>query len=82
MTIQAVARLTNHESLCICEITTKEAESAMADDPAFNGIGLYLVSVDVRNPSAPASVLAKFVSEDAAKTLASFFRLHGHLELA
>lgn len=82
MTIQAVASLSNRESLCVCEITTKEAEAAMADDPSFDGYGLYLVSVDARNPSSPASVLAKFASEDAAATVAQFFRLHGCLERA
>jgi hypothetical protein len=80
MTLQAVAVFSNRESLCIGEITTKEAESAMNDDPAFDGYGLYLVSVKTENPSAPGTILAKFLSEDAARKLAQFFRAHGHLE--
>ena len=82
MTFQAVATLSNRESLCICEITTKEAELAQADSAIVDGFGLYLVCVDNRNASGPASVLAKFASEDAAVKLAQFFRIHGALQPA
>ena len=82
MTFQAVATLSNEKSLCIGEITAVEAESALADDPAFDGYGLYLLLLDSRNPSAPGRVLAKFASLDAAAELAKFFRIHGQLEAA
>ena len=80
MTLQAVATLSNHKSLCIGEITSREAEIAKGDDPHFDGFGVYLVAVDARNPSGAGTVLAKFISEDAASILAQFFRFHGHLE--
>lgn len=79
MTFQAVATLSNRESLCICEITDAEAELSMRDDPAFDGRGLYLVAVDNQSPRSPARVLAKFATEDCAQTLAKFFRLQGAL---
>ncbi len=82
MTLQAIATLTNTESLCIGEITQKEADLAKQDNPAFDGYGLYLVAVDSQAPRAPGRVLAKFASEDAARTLAHFFRLRGALEAA
>lgn len=82
MEMQVVTTLSNQKSLCIGQITMAEAESVMVDDPAFDGFGLYLVAVDARTPAAPGSVLAKFASEDAARTLAQFFRLHGTLEPA
>lgn len=81
-TLQVVAALSNDESLCIGEITQTEAECAMECDPSFNGTGVYLMSVSKIDPKAPATVLAKFCSEDAALILARFFRLHGHLEAA
>jgi len=77
MTLQAIATFSNRESLCIGEITTQEAEIAQAENPDFDGFGLYLVAVDNNAPSAPARVLAKFSSEDAALTLAKFFRASG-----
>ena len=73
MTLQAVATLSNKESLCIGEITDGEAELARQDNPAFDGFGLYLLVVDSRHPRSPGKVLAKFASEDAAKSLAQFF---------
>ena len=82
MTMQIVAPLSNHKSLCICEITSAEAEIAMELQPSFDGFGVYLVSVDAREPMKPGIVLAKFLSEDAASTLAQFFRIHGSLEAA
>ncbi|WP_306025654.1 hypothetical protein [Oceaniradius stylonematis] len=82
MTFQVIASFSNRESLCIGEITASEAELARESDPAIDGYGLYLMSVDNRNPTEPASVLAKFNSEDAARKLASFFRLSGKLEAA
>jgi hypothetical protein len=81
-TIQAVTARSNQESLCICETTTKEAETAMNDDPAFDGYGLYLVKVDTRHPKSPAAVLAKFASEEAAAIMAQFLRFKGGLEPA
>lgn len=80
MTMQVVATLSNNESLCIGEITDREREIASADSPIVDGAGLYLMSVDVRVPRSPATVLAKFASEDAAAKLAQFFRLSGRLE--
>jgi hypothetical protein len=82
MTIQVVANLSNRKSLCIGEITTKEAADASVDDPSIDGSGLYLVSVNNDDPSGPGTVLAKFVSEHAALTLANFFRAYGSLEKA
>lgn len=82
MTIQAVTALSNQESLCICEITTAEAEAAMAENAAFDGFGLYLVKVDSRHPMKPGSVLAKFASEEAAALMARFLRFNGGLEHA
>lgn len=82
MTFQAIATLSNRESLCICEISTVEAELAQQDNSAFDGFGLYLVAVDKSQPRSPGRVLAKFASEDAAKSLARFFRLHDALEAA
>jgi hypothetical protein len=79
MTLQAVATLSNRESLCIGEITAREAEIAQAENPDFDGFGVYLLAVDNYAPSAPAKVLAKFSSEDAALTLAKFFRASGAL---
>ena len=80
MTMQVVAPLSNQKALCICEITTREAEAAMAVQPDFDGSGLYLVSVDSREPWKPASVLAKFLTDDAAAVLAQFFRIHATVE--
>ena len=80
MTFQAVAQMSNDRSLVIGEITSIEAESAMGDDSAFDGAGLYLIEVDSKRPSAPGRILAKFLSESAATVLAGFFRIHGHLE--
>lgn len=82
MTMQVVVKLSNRQSLCIGEITTKEAELGMADDPSIDGFGLYLVSVDRESPSEPGRILAKFVSEQAAGVLANFFRVNGYLEEA
>lgn len=82
MTLQAVATLSNRESLCIGEITDREAELARKDNPAFDGYGLYLLAIDKQSPRSPGRVLAKFASEDAAKSLAQFFRVRGVLEAA
>ncbi len=82
MTFQAIANLSNKTTLCIGEITSKEALTASEGNPGFDGYGLYLVAVDARNPSSAGEVLAKFVSEDAATKLAQFFRVHGHLVTA
>jgi hypothetical protein len=82
MTMQVVAALSNVESLCIGEITEREADLARGDNPDVDGVGLYLISVDARRPSEPGAVLAKFTSEDAARKLAQFFRLSGRMELA
>jgi len=54
----------------------------MAENPAFDGFGLYLVKVDSRHPRKPASVLAKFASEKAAAVIARFFRFKAGLEPA
>lgn len=82
MTIQAVASLSNRESLCIGEITEREREIAAAEDPTIDGAGLYLLSVQTKSPREPAKVLAKFASEEAALKLAQFFRLSGRMEPA
>ena len=82
MTMQVVAKLSNQKTLCIGEITTKEAELNAAVDPCIDGFGIYLVAVDAERPSQPGTVIAKFVSEGAASVLANFFRVHGHLEPA
>lgn len=80
MTFQVVAKLSNTESLCIGEITAREAEASHHENVFVDGEGLYLVSVDSRAPSESGTVIAKFTSEDAAKTLASYFRINGSLE--
>ncbi|WP_158010731.1 hypothetical protein [Tardibacter chloracetimidivorans] len=80
MTFQAVAQFTNRKSLCIGEITSKEA--ALADSPIVDGRGLYLLLVDNERPRSEASVLAKLVSEDAAGEIARFFTVTGRLEAA
>lgn len=80
MTLQIVTNLSNKESLCIGEITEREAEIARQEDPSFDGYGLYLIAVDNQIPSSPAKVLAKFASEDAAKCLANFFRIKASIE--
>jgi hypothetical protein len=80
MTFQVVASLSNHESLCIGEITARETEAARESDPAVDGFGLYLLSVDNRSPRSEAAVLAKFSSPEAATKLAKFFRTSGRLE--
>lgn len=82
MTIQVVAKATNRSSLVIGEISDKEAEYAAEMSPMIDGVGVYLVSVDKDSPNGFGEVLAKFVSEDAARELARFFRLTGTLEAA
>lgn len=82
MPMQVVASLSNAESLCIGEITEREREIASADNPDVNGAGLYLLAVNLRSPRDPATVLAKFASEDAAAKLAQFFRMSGRIEAA
>ena len=82
MTFQAIAKSTNRASLVIGEITAIEAEIARHDNPLVDGRGIYLISVDNETKGAIGSVLAKFVSEDAARELAQFFRLTGRLEAA
>ena len=77
---QVVARNTNRTSYGLGEITAKEAEIAAYDDSAFTCQGLYLVEVDNEAPRKPARVLAKFASEEAAASLAAFFRSNGFLE--
>lgn len=81
MGFQAVAHSTNRVSLVIGEITAAEAEAA-SDNPIVDGAGIYLVSVDRQSPAGVGEILAKFVSEDAARELATFFRLTGRLEAA
>jgi hypothetical protein len=82
MTFQAVAKFSNDERLCICEITDAEAALAVEDSPFVDGFGLYLVRVSASNPKAPAVVLAKFTSEEAATKMANFFRFTGTLDQA
>ncbi len=82
MTLQIVAKLTNQKSLCIGEISTKEAVSSMDSDIHVDGFGVYLLTVDNNKPSEPGTILAKFVSEHAAQVVARFLRAHGHLEIA
>lgn len=77
---QAVAQSNNRESLVIGEISAAEAE--VADNPMIDGAGIYLVSVDSQSANRVGEVLAKFVSEDAARELAKFFRISGRLEAA
>ena len=71
---QVVARNTNRTSYVLGEITAQEAELAVSEDPAFTGKGVYLMVADNEKPRAPARVLAKFASEEAAAHLAAFFR--------
>ena len=77
---QIVARNSNRTSYVLGEITAQEAELAANDDTSFTCRGLYLMAVDNENPRAPARVLAKFASEEAAMNLATFFRSNGFLE--
>ena len=78
--LQVVCRNTNRTSYVLGEITRQEAELAAGEDPAFNGIGIYLMVSDPERLDEPARVLAKFISEDAALHLANFFRANGFLE--
>lgn len=80
MTFQAVAKSTNSTNLVIGEISAAEAEIAAVDCPIIDGSGYYLISIDQQSEQGLGSVLAKFVSEDAAHELARFFRLSGRLE--
>lgn len=82
MIFQAIAKATNRTSLVIGEISAAEAELAKSEFPFVDGKGLYLISVDSGEPQSIGSVLAKFVSEDAAHELAQFFRVSGRLETA
>lgn len=82
MTFQVVAQGSNRTSLVIGEITAAEADAVSSDNPMVDGAGIYLVSVDNQYPSRLGEVLAKFVSEDAARELATFFRLSGRMETA
>lgn len=59
---QAVARCNNKSTYVLGGITKAEAENAKADDPTVTCQGVYLVVVDNEHPSAPGTVLAKFVS--------------------
>ena len=77
---QAVVRHTNRTSYFLGEITAQESELIEGDDVGFTRQGIYLMMVDNENPRAPARVLAKFVSEDAAMNLAVFFRRNGLIE--
>ena len=77
---QAIARNTNRTSYVLGGITAQEAEVAISEDPSFTRHGLYLLLVDKENPRAPARVLAKFASEEAAMNVANFFRANGFLE--
>lgn len=77
---QVVARCSNKSTYVLGEITKKEAENAKIDDPTISCQGIYLVAIDNEKPTEPGTVLAKFVSEDAARHLAQFFRAHGLLE--
>lgn len=82
MSFQAVAKSTNRTSLVIGEISSVEADFARHENPIVDGKGLYLISVDDQVNGSIGSVLAKFVSEDAAHELAKFFRVSGRLEAA
>ena len=78
--LQVVARKTNRTSYVLGEITAREAELASIDDPTFDRKGLYLMEVDNEAPRESARVVAKFASEEAAVSLATFFRSMGLLE--
>ncbi|MBH1991488.1 MAG: hypothetical protein I8H86_01230 [Sphingomonadaceae bacterium] len=82
VTFQVVAQGSNRTSLVIGEITAAEADAASSENPMVDGAGIYLVSIDNQYPSRLGEVLAKFVSEDAARELATFFRLSGRMEAA
>jgi hypothetical protein len=82
MTFQVVAKSTNTTNLVIGEITDREAALAGEGNPLIDGYGIYLISVEEQNATGIGTVLAKFVSEDAARELAKFFRLSGRVELA
>ena len=77
---QVVARNTNRTTYVLGEITAQESELMCKEDVSFTRHGLYLMVVDNENPRAPARVLAKFSSEDAAMDLAAFFRSNGFLD--
>jgi hypothetical protein len=75
-----VARLSNKQSFVLGEISEAEAELAQADDPSVTCQGVYLIVVDNDRPKDPGTVLARFVSEDAALKVARFFRFQGLLD--
>ena len=77
---QVIARNTNRTSYVLGEITAQESELVCKEDASFTRHGLYLMIVDNENPRAPARVLAKFASEDAAMDLVAFFWSNGFLD--
>jgi hypothetical protein len=77
---QVVARLSNKQSFVLGEISEAEAERAQADDPSVTCQGMYLIVVDNDHPREPGAVLARFVSEEAALTVARFFRTQGLID--
>jgi len=72
----AEAVISDKRSLCIGPITREEASNIEGGSPSL-GIGLYLLSIDRTDPSAPPEVLAQLTSDEAAKKLAAILRAGG-----
>lgn len=72
----AEAAVTNSKSLCIGPITKDEAVNE-ADAEFCTGVGYYLYAIDQRDPSAPPEVLARLVSDEAARRLAVLLKASG-----
>lgn len=77
---QVIAKCTNRTSYVLGEITKQEAEMASYDDSTLACQDLCLLAVNNENPAEPGTVIARFVSEEAAAHLANFFRANGFLE--
>lgn len=72
----AEALISEARSLCIGTITREEAANA-GGVAAQGGEGIYLLSVDLRDRTAPPEVLARLMSEEAAAKLAKLLGAKG-----
>ena len=72
--MQIVIPALNDTSFFIGEITSDEVDSYQGDNPVVDGFGYYLIQIDNRNPMGTGQVLAKFLDESAAKSMAIMLR--------
>lgn len=64
--------VSNSKVLCIGSITREEAEAAASS--ICDGYGYYLFVANADSPRSPIEVLAKLVSEEAARNLCDSLR--------